>query len=188
MRVTGTYEHAASFRESADARQSNVVLMDVRLANEDGVELVRELRAESGPAYLMISAFNEDERVIEALEAGASGFLMKTEDPSEIVRAVRAAAAGDVPLSPRSARQVTSWVRSKSSPERRGAAERRLASLTEREREIARAMTEGPSDAQLAAQFHLSASSIKSHVSSIMSKLGLRNRTQIAVLAARAEH
>jgi DNA-binding NarL/FixJ family response regulator len=186
LEVVGEHADGAGLADAIHATRPDLVLIDVRMPIVDGVEAVRRTRSEGGPVFLMMTAFDEEGRVVEALEAGAAGFILKDESPTEIVRAVRAAATGDAFLSPRSARQVTRWISDSTTADARRRAVTQLDLLTERERQIALALVDGPSDAELAERFHLSESSIKTHLSAIKTKWGARNRTQIAVTAALA--
>jgi len=184
--VVGEHPDGAGLADAIHTTRPDVVLIDVRMPGVDGVDAVRASRTPDGPTFLLMTAFDEEGRVVEALEAGAAGFILKDEDPREIIRAVRTVAAGDSPLSPRSARQVAKWIAGSTTAESRRHAASQLDLLTDRERQIALALVDGPSDADLAVKFHLSESSIKTHLAAIKTKWGARNRTQIAVTAALA--
>ncbi len=154
----------------------DVVLCDVRMPRMDGVATVRALHA-SGPAFLMMTAFDEDGRVLDAVAAGAAGFLLKDEDPHRIIAAVREVAAGDAAFSPRAARQLAGWLReSREAGARRDALEK-LAMLTDREREFAVALVGGASDSELAQQFFVAETTVKSTLAGIRAKWGIRTRT-----------
>lgn len=184
LHVVGEHTDGLGLADAIHDTRPDLVLIDVRMPGRGGVEAVRAARSDDGPVFLMMTAFDEEGRVVEALEAGASGFILKDEAPIEIVRAVRAAATGDAPLSPRSARQVRQWIEDSRDIGSRREAAQKLELLTDRERQVALALVDGPSDAELAALFHLSESSIKTHLAAIKAKWGARNRTQIAVTAA----
>lgn len=186
LQVVGEHSDGLGLADAIVDTRPDLVLIDVRMPGMGGVEAVRRTRTDDGPVFLMMTAFDEEGRVVEALEAGAAGFILKDEAPTEIVRAVRAAATGDAPLSPRSARQVRQWIGESRDLDARRAASDKLDLLTDRERQIALALVDGPSDAELAARFHLSESSVKTHLGAIKAKWGVRNRTQIAVTAALA--
>jgi DNA-binding NarL/FixJ family response regulator len=124
--------------------------------------------------------------VLEAIGAGADGFLLKDDDPTRIIDAVRAVAAGDAAFSPRAARQLTEWVQDSRTADLRRDAQAKLAMLTEREREYALAMVTGASDNELASRFFVSETTIKSALTSIRTKWGVRTRTDVAVVVARA--
>ncbi|MEN0083631.1 MAG: response regulator transcription factor [Leifsonia sp.] len=163
----------------------DVVLCDVRMPRMDGVAVVR---AHDGrhPRFLMMTAFDEDGRVLDAVSAGASGFMLKDEDPHRIIDAVRQVAAGDAAFSPRAARQLSSWVRDAHGAEVRRDAAAKMAELTPREREFAIALTDGASDAELAQRFFVAETTVKSTLATIRAKWGVRTRTELAVVVARS--
>ena len=158
----------------------DVIAMDVRMPLLNGIEATRAiLRAVSDPPkILLITTFENDEYVYEALRAGANGFLLKRSRPSEIVHAVRMVTSGDSLLFPAALRALAAEYGNKSA---RQAMAR--AALTEREGSILRLMARGMSNADIAAQLIIGGETVKSHVSSILGKLGARDRTQ-AVIAA----
>ncbi|AXG81086.1 response regulator transcription factor [Streptomyces paludis] len=163
----------------------DVVLMDIRMPAVDGLTATEALRARPGaPEVLVLTTFHADEQVLRALRAGAAGFVLKDTPPAEIVAAVRRVAAGDPVLSPAVTRQLIGHVAgAEPAPARRGdAAAERLAALAEREREVAHAVGEGSSNAEIAARLYMSVPTVKAHVSRILAKLGLNNRVQIALL------
>ncbi|MEU4090937.1 response regulator transcription factor [Streptomyces sp. NPDC026673] len=163
----------------------DVVLMDIRMPSVDGLAATEALRARPGaPEVIVLTTFNTDEHVLRALRAGAAGFVLKDTPPREIVEAVRKVAAGEPVLSPAVTRQLIAQVAGTGAAERGAgaAARRRLASLGEREREVALAVGEGRSNAEIAAGLHMSVPTVKTHVSRILGKLGLNNRVQIALL------
>ncbi|MFE0627172.1 response regulator [Streptomyces sp. NPDC058864] len=178
-------EVAALVREHSP----DVVLMDIRMPTVDGLAATEALRALPGaPEVIVLTTFNTDEHVLRALRAGAAGFVLKDTAPHEIVEAVRKVAAGEPVLSPAVTRQLIAQVAgcgSDAAEGGRGAratARRRLASLGEREHEVALAIGEGRSNAEIAAGLHMSVPTVKTHVSRILGKLGLNNRVQIALL------
>lgn len=162
-----------------------VVLCDMRMARMDGIAVVQSFRG-SGPKFLMMTAFDEDGRVLDAVAAGAAGFIVKDEDPHRIIDAVRQVAAGDGAFSPRAARQLTEWVRESRSTEVRRDADAKLDLLTDRERQFALALVTGASDAELAGRFFVSETTVKSTLSGIRTKWGVRTRTELAVIVARS--
>jgi DNA-binding NarL/FixJ family response regulator len=177
---------AGDGRAAIDAAQRlrpDVVLMDVRMPVLDGLEAT-ELLVPQGHRVLILTTFDLDEYVYRALRAGASGFVVKDAKPAELVQAVRVVAAGDALLSPSVTRRLIAEF---ASGPRGGAADRelatRLAQLTEREREVLGLLARGLSNAEIGSQLFLGESTIKSHVSSILLKLGVRDRVQ-AVIAA----
>ena len=174
--------------EVADAvgrLRPQVVLCDVRMPRMDGVAVVRSFHG-VGPRFLMMTAFDEDGRVLDAVAAGAAGFLMKDEDPRRIIDAVRHVAIGDSEFSPRAARQLTEWVRESRSAELRRDAAAKLDMLTERERQFALALVTGASDAELAGRFFVAETTVKSALSAVRTKWGVRTRTELAVVVARS--
>ncbi|MEW1720236.1 response regulator transcription factor [Streptomyces sp. NPDC093109] len=163
----------------------DVVLMDIRMPAVDGLTATEALRARPGaPEVLVLTTFHADEQVLRALRAGAAGFVLKDTPPAEIVAAVRRVAAGDPVLSPAVTRQLIGHVAGEEpvGAARGDAAADRLAALAEREREVAHAVGEGSSNAEIAARLYMSVPTVKAHVSRILAKLGLNNRVQIALL------
>ena len=166
----------------------DVIMVDIRMPGLDGLAataLIRDLRPEL--AVIVLTTFGEDDYVIRALEAGASGFLLKRASRTELISAVRAAAAGDAVLSPEITRLVVR--RSLESADRSApetaAVPAALDTLTVKELEVLRALGTGANNAEIGATMHLSESTIKSHVSSVLRKLGCRDRVQAALLAVR---
>lgn len=167
----------------------DLVLMDIRMPGVDGLSATRALRARPGaPEVLVLTTFHTDAHVLRALRAGAAGFLLKDTPPQDIVTAIRAVAAGDPVLSPAVTRRLIEQVTGDSGQEDRAAAARaRLALLGERERDVARAVGRGRSNAEIARELHLALPTVKAHVSRILTRLDLNNRVQIALLVHDAE-
>lgn len=163
----------------------DVVLCDVRMPRMDGVAVV-QLMAGASPRFLMMTAFDEDGRVLDAVSAGASGFMLKDEDPQRIIDAVRQVAAGDAAFSPRAARQLSLWVRDSRGADVRRDAAAKMSQLTPRERDFALALTNGASDAELAQTFFVAETTVKSTLAAIRTKWGVRTRTELAVVVARS--
>ncbi|HEY2803716.1 MAG TPA: response regulator transcription factor [Actinomycetota bacterium] len=163
---------------AADETDPDVVLMDIRMPNMDGVEATRRLE---GRRVLILTTFDLDDYVVEALRAGASGFLLKDAPPAELVRAVRVVASGDALLSPSVTRRLLDRVVPKlgASPPLPAV----LESLTEREREVLRLVAQGLSNAEIAERLVVSEATVKTHVSHILEKLDLRDRVQAVVVA-----
>ncbi len=162
----------------------DVVAMDVRMPLLDGIEATRALlrTVDEPPRILVVTTFENDEYVYEALRAGADGFLLKRARPAEIVHAVRLIAEGESLLFPASVRQLAAeYGEGGGNRAARAAMER--AELTEREAEVLRLMARGLSNAEIAARLVVGTETVKSHVSSVLAKLGARDRTQ-AVIAA----
>jgi DNA-binding NarL/FixJ family response regulator len=169
-------------RKTADLHP-DVVLMDVRMPGMDGIEATRRIVESGGRSrVLVLTTFDLDEYAYDALRAGASGFFLKDARPEELVVGIRAVAAGDSVISPGITRKLIDTYTSR----RTGPApahERRLAYLTEREREVLTAMAGGSNNAEIAVNLHLAESTVKSHVSHILTKIGARDRVQAVIFA-----
>ncbi|GGY94373.1 DNA-binding response regulator [Streptomyces nitrosporeus] len=161
----------------------DVVIMDVRMPRVDGIAATRELmaRVPRPPRVLVITTFERDDYVYEALREGASGFLLKRSRPAEIVQAVRTVATGDSVLFPSAIRGLVSGRRRRDA----GGGPARVR-FTEREAEVLRLMGRGMSNAEIAAELFLGVQTVKTHVSSTLAKLGARDRTQAVVFAYEA--
>jgi DNA-binding NarL/FixJ family response regulator len=159
----------------------DVVLMDIRMPRRDGLEATRRILA-SGLAtkVIVLTTFDTDDMVLEALRIGASGFLLKDTPPERLVAAVRGVAAGEPMLSPSVTAQLIASV-SKGTDARRGAARASMTGLTDREREVAVAIGRGLSNAEIAGELYMSVPTVKAHVSRVLAKLGADNRVQIAI-------
>nr|WP_308440177.1 response regulator transcription factor [Asanoa siamensis] len=172
----------------ADAHWPDVVLMDIRMPTVDGLVATQRLRARPSPPHVIVlTTFNADEHVLDALRAGASGFLLKDTPPLEIIAAVRTVAAGSATLSPAVIRQLIDHVADPAAGPRRLGARDRLSRLTEREREVALALGRGWSNAEIATALRMSVPTVKGHVSRLLTKLDLNNRVQVALLVHDAE-
>ena len=162
----------------------DVVLMDIRMARMDGLAATEMVRAaDQPPEVIVLTTFEADDDVLRALRAGAGGFLLKDTPPAEIVRAVRAVAAGEPMLSPAITRRLIGHVTDDRGDDRTRQAREQLARLTEREREVAIAVGSGRSNAEIARELYMSVATVKAHVSRVLEKLALNNRVQIALLA-----
>ncbi|WP_251444104.1 MULTISPECIES: response regulator transcription factor [unclassified Microbacterium] len=185
--VIGQASDGAEGVDEARRLRPEVVLMDVRMPNLDGIEATRRILAaaerdgRAAPAVLVLTTFDADEYVHEALQAGASGFLLKDALPEELVQAVRVVAAGDALLAPRITRRLLE--RFAESRPRTNGAELRLKGLTEREHEILVLVGRGLSNREIATDLFLAEQTVKTHVSRIFAKLGLRDRVQAVILA-----
>ncbi|SFS15601.1 two component transcriptional regulator, LuxR family [Agrococcus baldri] len=182
LAVVGEASDGAEAARVAASLDADVVLMDVQMPGTDGIEGVRRLVATGSRAkVLMLTMFDLDEYVYGALHAGASGFLLKSAEPEEIVRAVRAAHDGSLLFAPSVVRRlVESFMRT---PPAASGAPGQLAALTERELEVVAGIARGESNAEIGAHLFLGEATVKGHVSSILAKLGLRDRVQVVVLA-----
>ena len=167
----------------------DVVLMDIRMPQLDGIAATAALRKlNPAPQIIVLTTFRADEHVVAALRAGASGFLVKDTPPADIIHAVRLVAAGDAIVSPSVTRTLLSHFGSSEASERHRRAAQQLATLTDREREVATAVGAGASNAEIAASLYLSEATVKAHVSRLLNKLNLSNRVQIAILVHDATH
>ena len=177
---------AADGREAVDEVQRlrpDVVLMDVRMPGVDGIAATRRLLDRNTAAkVLMLTTFDMDEYVYEALRAGASGFLLKDVPPEQLVAGIRAVASGDALLAPSvTRRMIEEYVRRP--PDAARTPPPALADLTAREREVLELMARGRSNAEIADEFVVSETTVKTHVAHVLSKLGLRDRVQAVVFA-----
>jgi DNA-binding NarL/FixJ family response regulator len=185
---------AADGREvlgAVDLHRPDVVLMDIRMPQLDGIAATRLLAAQPHPpAVLVLTTFEADELVLRALQAGAAGFLIKHTPGAEIVRAIELVHAGDGMLSPTVTRRLISMVAGDSDAGLRAEhARERMATLSPRERDVALAVGRGHANAEIAATLHLSVATVKGHVSRLLDKLEVDNRVQIALLVqAAGEH
>lgn len=186
LRATGEIEvvgEAATGREAVAAARSlrpDVVLMDIRMPEGDGITATREVVSSTEARVMVVTTFGLDEYVYEALRAGASGFLLKNAPPEQLVEAVRVAARGDALLSPEITGRLIRQFADSGKPEDE---HRSFADLTEREREVLGLVARGRSNAEIAVDLTVSEATVKTHVSRVLMKLGVRDRTQ-AVIAA----
>ena len=179
--------------QAADGRQAvelaanltpDVVVMDVRMPVTDGIQATRQILSERStyvPRVLILTTFDLDEYVFEALRAGASGFALKSRPLEELLSAIRTVAAGEALLAPSVTRRLIAHFTEGDRAPRK--TPRGLAELTEREREVLALVARGRSNAELAETLHVSLPTVKTHVSRILTKLGARDRTQLVILA-----
>jgi DNA-binding NarL/FixJ family response regulator len=169
--------------EKAGRFDPTVVLMDIRMPELDGLEATRRiLSSNNGARVLILTTFDLDEYVYEALRAGASGFVLKDDPPEQLIAAIRTVAAGEALLSP----AVTKRVIEQFSRIPQPAPPKELDELSERERDVFRLLAKGLSNAEIGQELFISETTVKTHVTHILSKLGLRDRVQAVVLAYRS--
>jgi DNA-binding NarL/FixJ family response regulator len=184
IEVVGEAADGAEAVDVAVRERPDVVLMDIRMPNVDGIEATRRIAADARTAstkVLVLTTFDLDEYVFQALRAGASGFLLKDTHPHELLSAIRVVAAGDALLSPKVTRTVIAEFANR--PERPAVDEGDLAFLTEREREVLTLIGRGLSNAEIAEALTIGAATTKTHVSHILAKLNARDRAQLVVTA-----
>jgi DNA-binding NarL/FixJ family response regulator len=178
--LVGEAENGRQALQLAQELQPDVILMDIRMPEMDGIEATRRLvNAGTSARILALTTFDLDEYVYASIRAGASGFLLKDVQPAELVDAIRVVAAGNALFSPTATQRLIERFNTPQAPD----AAPELNELTDREREILILLARGCSNAELAARLYLSEATIKTHVSSVLRKLGARDRVQ-AVIAA----
>ena len=180
--VVGEADTAERAIARIPAVRADVAVLDVRLPDGDGIEVCRELRSMSdGVACLMLTSFSDDEALLQAVVAGASGYLLKQLRGTDIVDAVRRVAAGESLLDPTLTERVADRLRNP--PEE----DERLARMTGQERRILVLIADGLTNRQIGTEMHLAEKTVKNYVSNLLAKLGMERRTQAAVFAARLE-
>ena len=185
IEVVGEAANGQEAIEAARALAPDVIIMDVRMPVMDGVEATRRLAASDaadGPKVLVLTTFDADEHVVEALRAGASGFLLKDVDPVDFVRAIRIVASGEALIAPSVTRRLLERFAKLAVPADETHAHR-LRELTEREREVLKLVAQGLANREIAARLSLAEPTVKAHVSHLLLKLDLRDRAQLVVLA-----
>ena len=188
LEVVGEADDGARAIAAVREHRPDVVLMDIRMAQMDGITATAALRRlETPPQVIVLTTFQADAQVMSALRAGASGFLVKDTPPAEIINAVRLVASGEAIISPSVTRTLLSHFGDGPASERRRAAAQRLATLTEREREVAAAIGAGASNAEVATSLFMSETTVKAHVSRLFTKLDVVNRVQIAIVVHDAD-
>jgi DNA-binding NarL/FixJ family response regulator len=181
--VVGEAADGAQAVELAEQLRPDVVVMDIRMPRLDGIEATRRIVASDHSGHtrvLMLTTFDLDEYVYQALRAGASGFVLKDATAAELLAAIRAVAAGDALLSPRVTRTVVAQFTRRADPAHPPAA---LQLLTRREREVLALVADGLSNDEIAAELVLSAATVKTHVGHLLLKLAARDRAQLVVIA-----
>jgi DNA-binding NarL/FixJ family response regulator len=162
----------------------DVVLMDIRMPRMDGLAATRQVQElPDPPKVVVLTTFDLDDYVFRALQAGASGFLLKDTPPRELVQAVRVVAAGDAMLSPAVTRRLIGHFAADQRTDRQRIARERLTALTDRESEVLAAVARGLSNADIGRELFMSEATVKAHVSRVLVKLDATNRVQVAILA-----
>jgi DNA-binding NarL/FixJ family response regulator len=184
LEVVAEAEDGADAAEMVRRHRPDVVLMDIRMPRLDGLAATREVQAlPDPPKVVVLTTFDLDDYVFRALQAGASGFLLKDTPPRELVQAVRVVAAGDAMLSPTVTRRLIGHFAADSRTDRQREARQRLTTLTDREREVLAAVARGLSNADIGKELFMSEATVKAHVSRVLVKLDATNRVQVAILA-----
>jgi DNA-binding NarL/FixJ family response regulator len=182
IEVVGEAADGGAAVEEALRLRPDVVLMDVRMPNVDGIEATRRLAAHAGaPRVLVLTTFDLDEYVYESLRAGAGGFLLKDAPPERLANAVRTIAAGESLLAPAVTRRLVERFVRRPPPDT--ARRETFAELTERELDVALLVARGLANAEIAGELFVSEATVKTHLTRILAKLGLRDRVQVVVLA-----
>jgi DNA-binding NarL/FixJ family response regulator len=182
--VVGEAPNGAEAVEQARSTRPDVVLMDIRMPKLDGIQATSQIAKTHGLEHvrvLILTTYDTDAYVFEALQAGASGFLLKDAGPAELLHAIRVVAAGDALLAPRITRRLIAQFTAQRAATQAG--EDRLAVLTEREREVLALVGQGLSNDEIGAELFLSPATARTHVSHAMVKLGARDRAQLVVIA-----
>lgn len=178
--VVGEAGDGAQLVQLVNQLRPHVALVDIRMPNMDGIEATRRIATAVSTHVVILTTFDLDEYVYDALRAGASGFLLKDAPPEQMIAGVHAAASGDALISPSVTRRLLSEFAQRPQPADAG---RELAALTERERDILLRLGRGMSNTEIAAELFLGEATIKTHVSNVLTKLALRDRVQAVVYA-----
>jgi DNA-binding NarL/FixJ family response regulator len=184
IEVAGEAADGLEAISAAERERPDVILMDVRMPNMNGIEATRRLvdKNDVEPIHVLIlTTFDLDEYVYDALRAGASGFLLKDAPPEELVHAVRVVERGDALIAPSITKRLIEEISQR--PAQQGAAPEALESLTQRELEVLQLMARGLSNHEIAQELFVSDTTVKTHVGRVLMKLGLRDRVQAVVLA-----
>ena len=185
IEVVGEAADGAAAITQAKALNPDVVLMDIRMPGVNGIEATAEITRTLDTKVLILTTFDLDEYAFGGLRAGASGFLLKDTRPAELIEAIRTVASGEAVVSPRITRRMLEMFAGQlpSGTATSGQVDPRIASLTPRETEILRLVARGMSNAEIAAELVVSATTVKTHVGSVLAKLGVRDRVQAVVVA-----
>ncbi|MCW2876083.1 MAG: response regulator receiver protein [Sphaerisporangium sp.] len=186
--VVGEAGNGSTAQDQSRALLPDVVLMDIRMPGVDGIDATRRIVRDAAPGahvprVLVLTTFDLDEYIVEALRAGASGFLLKDVPPDELVQAIRVVAAGDAIVAPSVTRRLLDKFAARLPSAHQQATPARVHRLTERELEVLRLIARGMSNAEIAAELVVSETTVKTHVGNVLTKLALRDRVQAVVLA-----
>jgi len=184
VEIVGEAADGSEAEHAVAEHRPDVVLMDIRMPGIDGLAATEIVRArDHPPEVIVLTTFDTDDHVLSALRAGASGFLLKDTPPADILRAIRAVAAGEPILSPTITRRLIEHATANEAGQRRRHAREQFGRLSEREREVAVAIGRGKSNAEISRELYMSIATVKAHVSRLLEKLQFNNRVQIALLA-----
>lgn len=187
LEVVGEAGDGSEVDAAVTTTRPHVVLMDLRMPGVDGIVATTTVRARNdAPHVIALTTWDVDEAVLRALEAGAAGFLLKSASPTQIIDAVRAVVDGDAVLSPRSTRQLLDHLAASEFSSPRADDVHAVRALSEREASVAAAVGRGLTNAEIAAELFISEATVKTHLASAQTKLGVRNRVGVAVIAERA--
>jgi DNA-binding NarL/FixJ family response regulator len=179
MQVAGEAADGHAAVDLIRREKPDVVLMDIRMPHMDGLEATRQVVGMT--RVVILTTYELDEYVFDALSAGASGFLLKAAPPEDLIRAIRVVASGDALLAPSVTRRLIQEFAKRPEPQARKAKE--LETLTDREREVLREVARGLTNAEIAARLHVAETTVKTHVAHLLDKLELRDRVQAVILA-----
>jgi DNA-binding NarL/FixJ family response regulator len=183
LQIVGEAGDGTEVVAAVAACRPHVILMDIRMPKLDGLAATRLVRSlQRAPQVIVLTTFDDHEHVLTALRGGAAGFLVKDTPPAEILRAIRLVAAGEAMLSPAVTRRLLDHMAADVAPASNARAVGLLGELTAREREVAVAVGQGSSNADIAAELYMSVATVKAHVSRLLMKLDVDNRVHIALL------
>lgn len=183
IEVVGEAGDGADAVRQADTLRPDVVIMDIQMPIEDGISATERISAKGTAKVLVLTTFHLDNNVVGALRAGASGFLLKDADATKLVEAIRLLHAGDAVVAPAVTRRLLDRFAQRLPTERAGAEPKALSGLTERETEVLTLVARGLSNAEIAAELVVTETTVKTHVHHLLTKLGVRDRVQLVVLA-----
>ncbi len=181
MEVAGEAGDGQAAIDLVRRERPDVILMDIRMPRVDGIAATRTITGERPTRVVILTTYELDEYVFDALAAGASAFLLKAAPPEDLIRAIRVVASGDALLAPSVTRRLIEEFARRPEPQARKA--KQLEVLTERERDVLREVARGLTNAEIAARLHVAETTVKTHVAHVLDKLELRDRVQAVILA-----